>query len=492
MKPNHQIKNRNSLFLICIILLSLWWTGCSFAEDWTVLNDYYQGAERYNSFEENPFIYTAIEPVSTFSTDADGAAYANMRRMVNADKKPLKDAIRTEEFVNYFQYDYPEPEGTENIGINGEVSSCPWNVENRLIRIGIKGKTIPLQELPPSNFVLLIDVSGSMAPENKLPLLKSGLIYLVNTLREEDKIAIVTYSGKWETVLSSTSGNQKTVINNAIQSLETGGGTAGSAGINAAYQIAEENFVSGGNNRIIIATDGDFNIGITDKDQLIDLIKLKRQSGIYLTVIGLGSGNLNEALMESVANNGNGIYEYMDNLEQARKIFEYEFNKFYSIADDVKIQVEFDQNLVSAYRLIGYENRLLQNNEFESDTTDAGDISVGQTITALYEIIPAICAECSGIPSFTIDFRYKMPGESVSREITMPITDYQTGFAESTENNRFAASVVAYAMLLRQSPYKGNVTFSNVIDWAQNARNYDPHLFREEFIELVETVNAMD
>lgn len=483
---------KNISYLIGVFMICLWWSSCSFSEDWTVLNDYYQGGERYNSFEENPFIYTSQEPVSTFSLDADGASYANMRRIINSGDKPVKDAIRTEEFINYFQYDYPEPVDGENIGVNGEVSGCPWNTANRLIRIGIKGKSIPLQDLPPSNFVLLIDVSGSMGTENKLPLLKTALPYLVNTLRTQDRIAIVTYSGKWETVLASTAGNQKTVINTAIESLETGGGTAGSAGINAAYQIAEENFIAGGNNRIIVATDGDFNIGITNQDQLIDLIKEKRQSGVYLTVVGVGSGNLNEAMMERVANNGNGIYEYIDNLAQARKVFEYEFNKFYSIADDVKIQVEFDTNLVSAYRLIGYENRLLQEEQFESDTTDAGEISVGQTVTALYEIIPNSCDVCSGIPTFTIDFRYKLPGESVSREISLPITDLNYTFSEASESTRFASSVVAFAMLLRQSPHKGTATYDDLISWAQNARTYDPHYWRQEFIDLVTVVKDMD
>jgi len=261
--------------------------------------------------------------------------------------------------------------------------------------------------------------------------------------------------------------------------------TAGADGINTAYEIAQQYFTEAGNNRVILATDGDFNVGITDPDELVALIKEKRQTGIYLSVWGVGTGNLNDAMMERLADNGNGIYEYIDNLAQARKVMEYEFNKFYPVAKDVKIQVTFNPEMVSSYRLIGYENRLINNTEFETDTTDTGDLSAGQTVTALYEIVPVICSACSGIPSFTINFRYKKPVTEENRELNLQITDAQTGFEQASENMRFAASVAAYGMLLRKSDYKGTASYEQVINWAQNARTFDPYLWRSEFADLV-------
>lgn len=485
--PNqNRFPMKKHLFFAALLVITALLNGCSFQEDWQGFDvTSYGGGERYNSFEENPFIVTAEQPVSTFGLDADGAAYSNMRRFLSDGTLPPKDAVRTEELMNYFLYDYAEPIPDENIGINGEVSGCPWNTQNRLIRIGVKGKTIAMPDLPPSNFVLLLDISGSMDGENKLELLKEGLPYLVNTLRAQDRLAIVTYAGSSGVALASTPGNQKTVINNAIQNLQAGGSTAGADGINTAYEIAQQYFTEAGNNRVILATDGDFNVGITDPDELVALIKEKRQTGIYLSVWGVGTGNLNDAMMERLADNGNGIYEYIDNLAQARKVMEYEFNKFYPVAKDVKIQVTFNPEMVSSYRLIGYENRLINNTEFETDTTDTGDLSAGQTVTALYEIVPVICSACSGIPSFTINFRYKKPVTEENRELNLQITDAQTGFEQASENMRFAASVAAYGMLLRKSDYKGTASYEQVINWAQNARTFDPYLWRSEFADLV-------
>lgn len=484
---------RTSLpFLVAVVFTCFWYAGCSFAEDWSPLNDYYRGLERFGAFEENPFVYTGSQTASNFLLSVNGSTYTNARRQVNSGQKPLKDAIRTEEFLNYFTYNYPEPDVNEHISINAEIAACPWNTQNRLVRIGLKGKTIPHTELPPSNIVLLIDVSGSMINNNKLPLLQLGLPFLVNKLREQDKIAIVTYSGKWETVLPSTSGNQKTLINNAIQSLNAEGSSVGSAGINAAYQIALDNFVPGGNNRVILATDGDFNIGITNIDTLVSFVKQKSAAGIYLTAIGVGAGVQNEAIMERIAINGSGNYEYLDKVEQAQKLFDQDFGHFYSIADDAQIMVNFNPDLVTAFRLIGYENRLQQNAQPENDAAGAGKIGAGQTLTALYEIIPNTCSNCGSAPAFTINFSYKKPTETQDRLLTLQIPDENLSFTQATENLRFAASVAAYAMLLRKSAYKGTATYNNTMEWAQNAKTFDPFMWRNDFIGVVSKAQDME
>lgn len=450
-----------------------------------------QGAnyENYNEYVDNPFIQVSEQDISTFSIDADGASYANMRRFINNEMKPPLGAVRAEEFINYFTYNYSD-NSPHPVSVNGEVCQCPWQTQHKLIRIGIKGKDISRSQLPPSNFVLLIDVSGSMGVENKLPLLKESLKLFVDNMSQDDKIAIVTYAGEAGVVLPSTNGAEKQLIKQAIDGLGSGGSTAGSDGIITAYKIAQDNFVKNGNNRVILGTDGDFNVGLTG-DALIDLIEEKREHGIFLTVLGLGTGNYNDAAMEQLANKGNGNLEYIDKIEQAKKVFIYEFNKFYTIAKDVKVQVKFNPNVVQSYRLIGYENRMLQNDEFNDDKKDAGEIGVGQTITALYEIKPASADLQKSVPVFEIYMRYKEPDMDLSKKIEFTINDSNNTFEAASEDMRFASAVASFAMCLRDSPYKGNSNADKIIGWADNARSFDPHRFRSEFVQLVETFKTI-
>ncbi len=447
--------------------------------------------EKYVEYEENPFVEVRDQHVSTFSIDADGASYSNVRRFLKNGIHPPKGAIRTEELINYFQYDYKETSSVHPVSLNGEVSQCPWNSLHRLIRIGIRGKEITRAALPPSNFVLLIDISGSMGSENKLELLKNSFSLFIDEMRAEDKIAIVTYAGNSGVALKATSGDQKNTIKAAIQALGSGGSTAGAEGIITAYEIARENFITGGNNRVILGTDGDFNVGPSSLEELIELIESKRDQGIFLTVLGVGEGNLNDAGMEQLANNGNGNYEYIDNIDQARKVFIHEFSKFYTVAKDVKVQVAFNATLVKAYRLIGYENRLLETDDFENDKKDAGEIGAGQQITALYEIKPASSPALRSVPTFTIDFRYKLPDEDHSIPLTLKIFDQGKLFDQASENMRFAGSVAAYGMLLWDSDYKGNANYEAIRSWAMESMNYNPHQYKNEFLELIEIAKSL-
>lgn len=449
------------------------------------LNDglYFEGGgDRFNDFEENQFISVTDQPVSTFSIDADGASYAYVRRMITEGNEVPKAAVRTEELINYFPLNYEQPTGGAPIAVNGEVADCPWAEGHKLIRIGLQGKTI--LNLPPSNIVLLIDVSGSMSSDDKLGLLKDGFEILVDQFDAQDRIAIVTYAGSAGVVLESTPGDEKNKIKKAIQKLGSGGSTAGAEGINTAYEIAQEHFIPGGNNRIIIGTDGDFNVGPSSQEELVSLIEEKRELGIFLTVLGVGSGNLNDGMLEQIADNGNGTYEYIDNLEQAKKVFVYDFGKLYTVAKDVKVQVVFNPDIVSQYRLIGYENRLLTEEEFETDSTDAGEIGAGQNITALYEIIPTNSG-LGNVPTFTIDFKYKEPDSDVSIPLQLDIFDEGKSFSQASEHLRFTSSVAAFGMLLRQSAFSGTASYEKVIEWANGSKSYDPNGFREEFVELV-------
>ena len=346
------------------------------------------GTENYNEIFENPFVYSWQQPISTFSIDVDGGSYANCRRYINSGYLPPVDAIRTEEFINYFQYNYGEPDDGLPFFYNAEVAACPWTDGHRILRIGFKGHTISNTDRKGTNFVFLIDVSGSMGDETKLELLKNCFIYFVQQkIDARDKVAIVTYAGSTQVVLEPTSGKDKDKIISKLQKLSTGGSTNGEGGIRKAYELAQNNFIQDGNNRIILATDGDFNVGISSQEELIKLIDEKRNTGIFLTVIGVGSGNIQEGTMEQLADHGNGNYEYIDNFDQGRKVFINEFNAFYPVAKDVKIQVEFDSTVVKQYRLIGYENRTLSNEDFANDSTDAGDLGSDQDVTAMYEII---------------------------------------------------------------------------------------------------------
>ncbi len=450
----------------------------------------YTSRDRYNEYVENPFIHTSEQPVSTFSIDADGGSYSNAKDYIENGELPPVNAIRTEEFINYFNYNYPDPESNHSISVNSEICLCPWNDSSKLVRIGIKGASIPGELLPPSNLVLLIDVSGSMRPDNKLPLLKESFQMLVDQFREQDRIAIVTYAGSAGVALESTNGANKDIIKSVISSLKSGGSTAGAEGIVTAYEIAEQNYIEGGNNRVVLATDGDFNVGISDQDALVELIESKRDKGVFLTVIGVGRGNLNDAMMEQVANNGNGTYEYLGNYTDAKKILVDEYSKFFTIAKDVKIQITFNEEAVEQYRLIGYENRVLENEDFEDDEEDAGEIGLGQTITALYEVIPVKSSD-SNTDICKIDFRYKKSDEDQSILIGITCEDKGNTFANASDDMRFAASVAGLSLLLRNSEYKGSLTILDVYNWANNSKGYDPFGYKSDFVVLVGTTMEM-
>jgi len=439
-------------------------------------------SENYVGEEENPFISASAEPVSTFSVDADGGSYSNTRRFINVGQAPPVASVRIEEYINYFTFDYAEPGAGENVSLDAEMAVCPWNHEHYLMRVGMKGKTIPHDELPDANYVFLIDVSGSMSAPEKLELLKSGFTMMVDNLRDQDRMAIVTYAGSAGVLLESTPVEDTKVIKKAIGKLGAGGSTAGAEGITTAYEIAAENFIEGGNNRVILGTDGDFNVGPSTSEELIELIEEKRESGIYLTVLGVGTGNLNDHMMEQIANKGNGNYEYIDNIDQLKKVFVYERSKFYTVAKDSKIQVTFDSTAVEQYRLIGYENRSLESEDFENDTTDAGEIGSRQTITALYEIIPT----GTGTSFARFDFRYKLPGHDDSRLLQLPVSGPVKEMTAASENMRFATAVTAFGLLTRESEYKGIADKQMVTDLANGSRSFDPDGWREEFVELVE------
>lgn len=443
--------------------------------------------EKYKDHGENPFIEASEQPVSTFAIDADGASYANTRRFLYLGQLPPKESVRIEEYINYFMFDYDEPAAGENIALNSELTVCPWNEQHHLLRLGIKGKTIPESELPPSNFVFLIDVSGSMNSPDKLGLLKTGFKQMTDGLKDNDKVAIVTYSGSVKVLLESTPASEKEKIKKAIDKLSASGSTAGGDAIVKAYDIAERNFVEGGNNRIIMGTDGDFNVGISSTEELVKLIEEKRDKGIFVTVLGVGGGNLNDHMMEQVANKGNGTYEYIDNAAQIQKVFIHERLKFYTVAKDSKVQITFNPAMVRSYRLIGYENRALNEEDFVNDNVDAGEIGSGQTITALYEL--ALAGEDKGEEYAVFDFRYKFPDQEQSRPLTLKIDTPPVKIANATENTRFAASVVAFGLLMKQSEYKGTADKEMVLELGNPAIRFDPHEYRKEYLDLVKQVD---
>ncbi len=439
--------------------------------------------EKYKEYEENPFLKVKDYPLSTFSIDADGASYANMRRYVNLGQKPPKESVRTEEYVNYFTYNYPEPEAGENISLSSELVTCPWNEEHHIMRLGIKGKTISEEELPNSNYVFLIDVSGSMTPPEKLGVLKTGFKQLVDELEPEDRVAIVVYAGEVGVLLPSTPASEADHIKAAIDRLGAGGSTAGAAGITTAYEIARENFIDGGNNRIILGSDGDFNVGISSTDALVELIEEKRKGGIYLTVLGVGTGNLNDHMMEQIANKGNGNYEYIDNADQIQKVFVHEKSKFHTVAKDAKIQITFNPDRVESYRLIGYENRKMKDEDFEDDEKDAGEIGSSQTITALYEVILKKNDASAEYAKF--DFRYKLPDSDSSRPLSLSIRQTPLSINAASEDTRFAVSVAGFGLLMRESEYKGTLDQKMVKNLAGSSFSFDPNGYRKQFIELI-------
>jgi Ca-activated chloride channel family protein len=468
--------------------------------------------EDYDGITENRFRKVTDEPLSTFSIDVDGASYSNVRRMINYGQMPAEGAVRVEEFINYFKYKYPQPTGNDPFGINTEMSVCPWNKEHKLVMVGLQGKEIATTNLPPSNLVFLIDVSGSMSDANKLPLVKASLKLLVDQLREQDHVAIVVYAGAAGLVLPSTSGMSKGKIMAAIDKLEAGGSTAGGAGIKLAYNVAKEQFKKSGNNRVILCTDGDFNVGMSSDDAMERLIEEERKSGVFLTVLGYGMGNYKDNKMQKLANKGNGNHAYIDGMNEAKKVLVNEFGgSMFTIAKDVKLQVEFNPALVQAYRLVGYENRLLNKEDFNNDKKDAGELGSGHTVTALYEIIPVgvesdfiedvdelkyqqtTKSKKSGLKNeiMTIKFRYKEPDGNGSKLIVHPLLDEKIPFEKTSENFRFATAVAQFGMLLRNSEFKGNATYDKVIHQANAAIGTDKEGYRTEFIKLVQSVHSL-
>jgi len=444
-----------------------------------------RNTEEYNPLVENPFVKTSGAATSTFSLDADGGAYSNVRRFLRMGSLPPIDAVRTEELINYFNFDYKEPQGNHPISLEGEISECPWAKEHKLMRIGIKGKEMKKAAFPASNIVFLVDISGSMSDQNKLPLLKAGMKMMVKEMRADDYVSIVTYASNPGTALGPTSGDKKNKILRAIDYLAPNGSTNGEGGIKTAYALAKKNFIDGGNNRIILGTDGDFNVGISSQNDLIELIEEEREKGIFLTVVGLGIGNYKEGQMEQLANNGNGTYEYIDDIEQARKVFVEEYNKFFTVAKDVKVQIEFNPDIVSKYRLIGYENRILTTEEFEDDRKDAAEIAAGQSITALYELVtvPNSTAELN---AFEVDFRYKSPNSNKSQLLKLSVSNVVSSFEQASHNHQFASAVAAFSLLLRASEYAGTSDYHKVKEWASRSNGFDPYGYKKEFTELID------
>ena len=468
--------------------------------------------EEYDRIQENGFKSVADTPLSTFSIDVDPASYSNMRRFINRGELPPADAIRTEELVNYFSYDYPKPTGNDPVKITVEAGTCTWNTAHRLVRIGLKAKEIPTGQLPTSNLVFLIDISGSMWGANRLDLVKSSLKLLVNNLRNKDKVAIVTYAGSAGVKLEATSGGDKQKIREAIDELTAGGSTAGGAGIHLAYQIAKKNFISDGNNRIILCSDGDFNVGVSSAEGLEQLIEKERKSGVHLTVLGYGMGNYKDKKIQVLAEKGNGNHAYIDNLQEANRVLVGEFGAtLHTVAKDVKLQVEFNPSQVQAYRLIGYESRLLKDEDFNNDAKDAGDMGAGHTVTAFYEVIPAgvkneyvgkvddlkyqkkekMTLKPTGSDELlTVKLRYKAPDKDVSRKMELPFVDNKGDSVSS--DFRFASAVAMFGQLLRDSDFKGTADYDKVIKLAKQGVNNDERGYRREFIRLVEAAKGLE
>lgn len=468
--------------------------------------------EGYDRITENRFLRATDNPLSTFSIDVDAASYSNIRRFLNNGSLPPAGAVRIEEMINYFTYDYPQPMNEVPFSINTEISEAPWNKEHKLVLIGLQGKKVATDKLPASNLVFLVDVSGSMSSPNKLPLVKSSMKMLVDQLREQDKVAMVVYAGAAGLVLPSTSGYEKMKIKDAIDKLDAGGSTAGGAGIKLAYKTAREHFIKGGNNRVILCTDGDFNVGESSDDAMERLIEEERKSGVFLTVLGYGMGNYKDSKMQKLANKGNGNHAYIDGISEAKKVLVNEFGgTLFTIAKDVKLQVEFNPAKVAGYRLIGYENRMLAKEDFNNDKKDAGELGSGHTVTALYEIIPAgvksnflekvdalkyqdkqkpLSKTSHNDEIMTVKFRYKAPDADVSKLIEHPVKDKQTALAGTSDNFRFAAAVAGFGMLLRNSEFKSAASYDNVASLARKAKGKDDEGYRAEFIKLVESADA--
>jgi len=487
---------------------STWANGTRTTADSIGVDNNRFNREGYDEIVENPFLKVSNNPLSTFSIDVDAASYSNIRRMINKGELPPHGAVRIEEMINYFTYQYPQPSGDDPFSVNTEIASCPWNGQHKLVLIGLQGKKIDENELPASNLTFLIDVSGSMMEPDKLPLVQASLKLLADQLREQDKVSIVVYAGNAGLVLPSTSGANKIAIKQAINELEAGGSTAGGAGIKLAYKVAKENFIKNGNNRVILCTDGDFNVGASSDAALVELIEEERKTGVFLTVLGYGEGNYQDAKMQKLADKGNGNHAYIDNIGEAKKVLVNEFGgTLFTIAKDVKLQVEFNPSKVQAYRLVGYENRLLAKEDFNNDKKDAGELGSGHTVTALYEVIPAGITDASldsvdalryqTPPVATanshltkeimnIKLRYKEPDGDESKLLQFPLTDKEMTINMASENFRFAASVAEFGMLLRNSKYKSSASFQSAMALAQQSLGKDTEGYRKEFVNMIE------
>jgi Ca-activated chloride channel homolog len=467
--------------------------------------------EEYARIYENQFLSAITNPLSTFSIDVDTASYSNVRRQILYGNMPYPDSVRIEELINYFTYDYPEPENNAPFSFNTEISECPWNTEHRLFHIGLQAKKVSFENLPPNNLVFLIDVSGSMEDENKLPLLKGAFELLINELRSVDRISIVVYAGAAGLVLPPTTCNNKETILTALNNLNAGGSTAGGEGLILAYDTALKYYNPLGNNRIILATDGDFNVGPSSDSEMTRLIEDKRNQGIFITVLGFGMGNYKDTKMESIADHGNGNYAYIDSLKEAKKVLVSEMGgTLLTIAKDVKIQIEFNPALVESYRLIGYENRMLAKEDFDDDTKDAGELGAGHTVTALYEIIPVnesaitddhelryqqteITENAYSLDELLlIKFRYKKPDSDISTLIEIPVKDSSVPLMSTSNNFRFSAAVAEWGLLLRGSEFKADATYNQVIELAESSTGSDLDGYRKEFIDLVTASKQLD
>lgn len=485
------------------------------------INDKEFNTEDYDGIVENRFLTVKENALSTFSIDVDAGSYSNVRRFLQMGQLPPAGAVRIEEMINYFHYDYPQPKGEDPFSINTEMANCPWNPAHQLVLIGLQGRKIPVEHLPASNIVFLIDVSGSMMEENKLPLVQSSMKLLVDQLREQDKVSLVVYAGNAGLVLPATSGANKQTIKDAIDKLEAGGSTAGGQGIQLAYKTAKENFLKDGNNRVILCTDGDFNVGASSDDDLVRMIEEERKSGVFLTVLGYGMGNYKDNKMEKLADKGNGNHAYIDGISEAKKVLVNEFGgTLFTIAKDVKLQVEFNPAKVQAYRLIGYENRMLNKEDFNNDKKDAGELGSGHTVTALYEVIPvgvkneftedvdklkyqqpvAPVAAVANAELMTIKFRYKKPDGDISKLIEHPVTDNAVHSARvgedwigtgTSSNFRFAAAVAEFGMLLRNSEFKQAASYNKAWQLAKEALGKDEEGYRSEFLKLLKNAQSM-
>jgi Ca-activated chloride channel family protein len=467
--------------------------------------------ETYDHIRDNAFVLVAQDPRSTFSVDVDTASYSIVRRFLRDGQLPPRDAVRIEELINYFPYAYEPPSGGVPFAVHMETAACPWKPSHRLVRIGLKGREVPRGERPPSNLVFLIDVSGSMNEPNKLPLVKAALRLLVEQLQPEDRVAIAVYAGSEGLALPSTPGSDKAAILSAIESLSPGGSTHGSAGIRLAYETAAASYIEGGVNRVILATDGDFNVGVTSPGELVRLIEAKAKSGVFLTALGFGMGNLKDATLEKLADHGNGNYAYIDGLSEARKVFVEQIGgTLVTIAKDVKLQVEFNPAKVKAFRLVGYENRVLAHQDFNDDTRDAGDIGAGHTVTALYEIVPpGVAVDVPGVDPLkyqstagprpasasgellTLTLRYKQPDSDHSARLDVPLEDSGQSFQDASPDFRFAAAVAAFGMALRDSPYKGDARLQAIQEWARSGLGEDEGGHRAELITLMTQVRRL-